>query len=71
MVMIKHKVSIKVADKSGNKTEVLQSRRIKLPKRLFRLLFGDFCEVFVLTPGQTVASVEIHELRKDGAGYDA
>ena len=42
-----------------------------LTVRLLKLLFGDFCEVFVLTPGETVSSVEIKELRKGGAGYDA
>lgn len=66
--MMKHKVSISVADRSGHKTEVVHGSRVRLPKRLLKLLFGDFCEVFVLTPGQTV---EIHELRQGGAGYEA
>jgi hypothetical protein len=26
--------------------------------------------VFVMTPGQTVSSVEIHELRRGGEGHD-
>ncbi len=69
--MMKHKVSINVADRSGHKTEVVHGSRVKLPKRLLKLLFGDFCEVFVLTPGQTVESVEIHELRQGGAGHEA
>ena len=68
---MKHKVCISVADRSGSKTELLKGRRIMLPKRLLKLIFGDFCEVFVLTPGQTVPSVEIKELRRGGAGYEA
>lgn len=68
---MKHKVCISVADRSGNKMELLKGRRIMLPKRLLKLVFGDFCEVFVLTPGQTVSSVEIKELRGGGAGYEA
>lgn len=68
---MKHKVCISVADRNGNKTELLKGRRIKLPKRLLKLVFGDFCEVFVLTPGQTVSSVEIKELRRGGTGYEA
>ncbi|GFI65394.1 hypothetical protein IMSAG185_00993 [Lachnospiraceae bacterium] len=68
---MKHKVCISVADRSGNKTELLKGRRIMLPKRLLKLIFGDFCEVFVLAPGQTVSSVEIKELRRGGAGYEA
>ena len=68
--MMKHKVSIKVADRSGRKTEVLHARRMRLSKRLLKLLFGDFCEVFVLTPGKTVESVEICELRQGGVGHE-
>ena len=30
-----------------------------------RFLFGDFCEVLVLTPGRTVCGVEIHEVRPE------
>lgn len=69
--MMKHKVSINVADRSGRKTEVVHGSRVRLPKRLLKLLFGDFCEVFVLTPGQTVESVEICELRQGGVGHEA
>ena len=68
---MKHKVCISVADRSGNKTELLKGKRMMLPKRLLKLVFGDYCEVFVLTPGQTVSSVEIKELRGGGAGYEA
>ena len=68
---MRHKVSINVADRSGHKTEVVHGSRVKLPKRLLKLLFGDFCEVFVLTLGRTVESVEIHELRQEGAGHEA
>lgn len=67
--MMKHRVSIKVADRSGRKTEVLHGSRMKLPRRLLKLLFGDFCEVFVLTPGQTVESVEIHEVKQGGVRH--
>ena len=68
---MRHKVSINVADRSGRKTEVVHGSRVRLPKRVLKLLFGDFCEVFVLTPGQIVESVEIHELRQGGSGHEA
>ena len=68
---MKHKVCISIAEKNGTKTELLKGRRLMLPVRLLKLLFGDFCEVFVLTPGATVSSVEIKELREGGAGHDA
>ena len=59
----KHKVRIKIADRNGSTKDVLESTRIKLPRRLLNFLFGEFCEVLVLTPGQTVAGVEIQEMR--------
>lgn len=63
---LKHKVRINIADKSGNKQEVLQSEHRSLPKRLLTLLFGEFCEVLVLTPGESVQGIEIKEMRGDG-----
>lgn len=40
--MMKHKVCISVVERNGTKTELLKSRRILLPMRLLKLLFGDF-----------------------------
>ena len=51
---LKHKIRINIADKSGNKQEVLQSEHMSIPKRLLTFIFGEFCEVLVLTPGETV-----------------
>lgn len=63
---LKHKVRINVTDRSGHKQEVLQSEYRSVPKRLLNLIFGDFCEVLVLTPGETVLGIEIKEMRGDG-----
>ena len=63
---LKHKVRINIADKSGNKQEVLQSEHRSIPKRLLTFLFGEVCEVLVLTPGETVQGIEIKEMRGDG-----
>jgi len=60
---LKHKVRINIADKNGNKQEVLQSEHRIIPKKLLTFLFGDFCEVLVLTPGETVQGIEIKEMR--------
>lgn len=60
---LKHKVRINVADRSGNKQEVLQSEHRSIPKRLLAFLFGDFCEILVLTPGESVQGIEIREMR--------
>ncbi len=63
---LKHKVRINIADRSGNKQEILQSEHRSIPKRLLAFLFGDFCEILVLTPGETVQGIEIKEMRGDG-----
>lgn len=63
---LKHKVRINIADKSGKKQEVLQSEHRSIPKRLLTLFFGEFCEVLVLTPGESVQGIEIKEMRGDG-----
>ena len=60
---IKHRVQICVADNKGKKQEVLGSTRIRLPKRLLKFMFGEFCEVLVLTPGKSVENIEIHEVK--------
>lgn len=58
-----HKVRINVSDLDGNKQEVLQTEHRRIPERLLRLLFGEFCEILVLTPGKSVQGIEIKEMR--------
>ena len=51
---VKHKVTINVSDESGKKSTVLRGANLKLPARIIRFLFGDFTQVYLLKPGQTV-----------------
>ena len=64
--MKKHTVKINIADRRGEQRRVLTSAHVSLPRRLLRFLFGDFCQVLVLTPGETVEGIEINETRKEG-----
>ncbi len=64
--MKRHIVRINIASRRGDKQRVLTSSRVSLPRRLLRFLFGDFCQVLVLTPGETVEGIEINEMRKAG-----
>lgn len=64
--MKRHIVRINIASRRGDKQRVLTSTRVSLPRRLLRFLFGDFCQVLVLTPGETVEGIEINETRKSG-----
>ncbi len=64
---IKHKIVINVSDPNGRKANVLRGADVKLPTRLLRFLFGDFTQVYLLSPGQTVESVDIREIQEGGA----
>ena len=63
MMNLRHRVQINIADRSGQNKQVLGSKKVCLPQRLLNLIFGDFCEVLVLTPGTSVRNIEIHEMR--------
>ena len=59
---LRHRVVINVSDPGGRKTNVLKGADMRLPARLLRL--GDFTQVYLLAPGQTVESVDIKEVRE-------
>lgn len=61
---IKHKIVINVSDPQGKTANVLKGTNVKLPTRLIKFLFGDFTQVYLLAPGQTVESVDINEVEK-------
>lgn len=53
---IKHKIVINVSDPADCKANVLKGGEVKLPARRLKFLFGDFTQVYLLSPGQTVGS---------------
>ncbi len=63
---LKHKVIINIADRRGQKTTVLKGADVRLPQRLLKFLFGDFTQVYLLSPGQTVESVDVKEIPVGG-----
>ena len=60
---LQHKVQINIADRSGQKKHALGNKKVRLPQRFLNLIFGDFCEMLVLTPSTSVRNIEIHEMR--------
>ncbi len=60
---LKHKVSISVARPDGGSTAVLHGGSRTFRSRLLSRLFGDKVSVIVVTPGETVETVEIKEVR--------
>ena len=63
---LKHRITINVADAKGRHTTVLRGAKRRIPQRLLRFLFGDFTEVYLLAPGQTVESVDVREVKEGG-----
>ncbi len=64
---LKHRVCINVTDADGNRERVLKGGSLSLPRKLLRWLLGEQIELLVLTPGQSVTSVEIREVTGGGA----
>ena len=64
---VKHRIVINVSDSGGRKENVLKGTDVKLPARLLKFLFGEFTQVYLLSPGQTVESVDIREVEEGGA----
>lgn len=65
---LKHKVCINIAHPSGNPNPIIESGTMQLRKRLLNFLFGEKVNVLVLTPGDSVETVEIHELKGGESG---
>ena len=63
---LRHRITINVTDPRGKTGTVLKGADVRLPARLIRFLFGDFTQVYLLAPGQTVESVDIKEVREGG-----
>ena len=58
---LRHRITINVTDPRGKTGTVLKGADARLPARLVRFLFGDFTQVYLLKPGQSVESVDIKE----------
>lgn len=67
---IKHKITINVSDPKGKSKTILKGANMKLSARIVRLLFGDYQQIYLLSPGQTVESVDIREILKKGENAD-
>ena len=63
---MKHKITINVSDRDGKKANVLRAADMRLPSRIAKFLFGDFTQVYLLAPGQTVESVDVKEVKEGG-----
>ncbi len=65
---LRHRITINVTDPRGKTGTVLKGADVRLPARLIRFLFGDFTQVYLLKPGQSVESVDVKEFKEGGSG---
>ena len=64
---IKHKVTINVTDENGNNVKILRGGQLTLPQKIIKFLFGDYRQVLLLDPGQSVQSVDVKEIKEGGS----
>lgn len=67
---LKHKVTINVAKPCGERSPVIQSSRKTFRSKLLDFLFGKKVSLLVITPGDSVETVEIKEIREGGVGHE-
>lgn len=65
-----HKVCINIVKPGGRPIPVVRSGTMQIRKRLLDFLFGKQVNVIVLSPGDTVQTVEIRELKEGGMKYE-
>lgn len=68
--MVKHKISINIAKPGVTPSPVVRSGTMPIRKRLLDFLFGQQGNVLVLSPGDSVQTVEIRELKEGGKDRD-
>lgn len=67
---LKHKVTINVAKPGGERSSVIQSSRKTIRSKLLDWLFGKKVSLLVITPGDSVETVEIKEIKEGGVGHE-
>ncbi|ROR28129.1 hypothetical protein EDD66_10567 [Mobilisporobacter senegalensis] len=67
---LKHKVTINVAKQGNERDQVIQSSRKTIRSRMLDLLFGKKVSLLVITPGDSVETVEIKEIKEGGVVHE-
>ena len=63
--MMKHQVIINVEKADGEKVPVVKGAIRYLPRKIVEWLFGEYTQVYLLKPGETVSSVDVVEVMED------
>lgn len=67
---LKHKVTINVAKPNGISDPVIKSGSKSIRSKFLNWLFGEKVGVFVITPGNSVETVEIKEIKEGGVEHE-
>ena len=59
---MKHQVVINVVNNDGEKFPVVKGAIRNLPTKIVKWLFGEYTQVYLLKPGETVGSVDVVEI---------
>ena len=63
--IMKHQVIINVVKDNGEKVPVVKGAIRYLPRKIVKWLFGEYTQVYLLKPGETVSSVDVVEVMED------
>lgn len=63
---LNHKVTINVTKPNGERNRVVQGERKTIRSRVLDVLLGKKMNLLVITPGDSVETVEIKEIQKGG-----
>lgn len=61
-----HRIRINVSDRAGNREQVMDGVKLRVPAKILQLIFGELTDVMVISPGRNVEGIEIHEVRRGG-----
>ncbi len=56
-----HKIKVNLVKKDDCSEMLYAGKKISIPRRLIRLIFGDAAQILIMQPGQSVEQVEFIE----------
>ena len=63
---VKHRIVINISDCRRAQEKRAEGRGCETAGKVLKFLFGEFTQVYLLSPGQTVESVDIREVEEGG-----
>lgn len=61
----RHRVNITVSQPDGSEQRLLKAADCWLPRKIVEWLFGDYQQVYLITPGMSIEGIQINEVKND------